>query len=286
MNELSFEIRHGDGRHERTTARGARVVIGSGAHCDVRLAAGQAAVEHVAIESHPAGPLLRNLAMPQALTSDGIALTALPLDRPITLRIGATQVQISRPVVAVADNESHVNAAMIAKLAVIAGLVGAIFMVSRMNDVEPLAEAPRMPELFAPAAAACPRTDPAEARVVADDERANGDGARERSPFDPREARSAVKSYETAAVCYRLAQNAEASEDAAQSAAQMRQDTTLDFRARRVRLERLLLVKDYELASQDVTVLRALTEGQPGEYSRWLTIVAREIKNQQLENGQ
>jgi hypothetical protein len=284
MEELSFEIRHGDGRHERTAARAARIVIGSGAHCDVRLAADQAAVEHVVIESHPAGPLVRNLAMPPAFTPDGMALTALPLTSTVTLRIGATQIQIARVVAAVKAKESSVSPAMIAKLGVVGVLVGAIFMVSRMGGEQPLGESPPMPELFAPAALACPRTDRGEARAVADDQRANADGARERSPFDPREARSAVKSYETAAACYRLAESAEASDEAADSARRMREETTLDFRERRVRLERLLVVKDYELASQDVAVLRALTEGQSGEYAQWLTTVAQEIKNQKQEN--
>jgi hypothetical protein len=153
-----------------------------------------------------------------------------------------------------------------------------------MDSEQTLPEPPKTPELFAKAAAECPRTDLAEARVVADDQRAIADGARERSPFDPREARSAVKSYDIAAACYRLAQLPDASEDAAQSARRMREETTLDFRARRVRLERMLLVKDYEVASQDVAVLRALTEGQQGEYTRWLTSVAQEIKNQKVTN--
>lgn len=286
MEELVFDIRHADGRNERTAARAARVVIGSGAHCDVRLSADQAAFEHVAIESSPTGPLVRSLAMTPPTTIGGVPLSSVSLATTVVLRIGATQVQVTRIAQAMTKKDSAVSPAMAAKLAVIGLLVGAIFMVSRMNEEPPLEEPPRMPELFASSATECPRTDPAEARAVADDLRANGDGARERSPFDPREARSAIKSYETAAACYLLAHNAEASDEAAQNARRMRDETLLDFRARRVRLERLLLVKDYELASQDVTVLRALTEGQQGEYSQWLSSVAQEIKNQQMEKGQ
>jgi hypothetical protein len=283
MEELRFSIRHADGRHESTAARAARIVIGSGAHCDVRLSADQAAFEHVVIEQQPTGMVLRSLAVAPPAMVDGVPLTAVQLEGSATLRIAATEVHVTRAVLAPAAKPSAIGPAIIAKVAVIALLFVAIFFVSKMDSEHPIAEAPKTPELFAKAAAECPRTELAEARVVADDQRAIADGARERSPFDPREARSAVKSYEIAAACYRLAQLSDASEEAAQSARRMREETTLDFRARRVRLERVLLVKDYEVASQDIAVLRALTEGQQDEYARWLTTVAREIKNQKVE---
>lgn len=286
MEELRFEIRHADGRHETTTAQAARIVLGSGAHCDVRLAADQAAFEHVAIEDHPAGPVVRGLATAPPAFLEGAPLTSHLLVATTTLRIGATQIRITRAVVALEPKSNAPSAAMVVKLAVVALLAVAIVGVSQMSKEQPLAAPPRTPELFAKAASECPRVDVAEARAVADDQRALADGARERSPFDPREARSAVRSYEVAAACYRLAQLPDASEDAAQSARRMREETTLDFRARRIRLERVLLVSDYEVASQDVTVLRALTEGQPGEYSTWLAGVAREIKNKKSEKSQ
>jgi hypothetical protein len=252
----------------------------------VRLASDQAAFEHVVIECLATGPVVRCLATTPPTTLGGAPFMTLPLAATSVLRIGATQVEIAFVVAAVKAKDGAVGPAMIAKLAVVGALLVAIGMVSRMNKEEPLAAAPKGPELFAKAPSACPRTDLGEARAIAEDLRASAEGARERSPFDPREARSAVKSYETAAACYRLTQNAEAAEEAALSAKRMREETVADFRARRVRLERLLIVKDYEVASQDVTVLRALTEGQQGEYSQWLTVVAQEIKNQQMENGQ
>lgn len=285
MENLSFEIRHADGRLERTAAEASRIVIGSGAHCDVRLAADQAAFEHVAIEAQPAGLVVRSLATTPPTTLDGVVLSAQLLGGAATLRIGATQIQITRVVHAPSTKSGGIGAAMIAKLAVVGLLIGAIVMASRMGKEEAIAAPPEMPELFAKTSNECPRKDVAEARAVADDQRANADGARERSPFDPREARSAVKSYEIAAACYRLAQSAEASADAAQSAKRMRDETLLDFRARRVRLDRVLLVNDYELASQDVIVLRALTEGQQGEYAQWLASVAQEIKNHNVEKN-
>ncbi len=175
---------------------------------------------------------------------------------------------------------------MIAKLLVVAGLVGAIVKVSVMGPDAPSTSSPPMPELFAKISTDCPRKDLAEARTIADDQRAIADGARDRSPFDPRGSRAAVKGYEIAAACYRITHQVEAGEIAAQAALRMREETTLDFRARRVRLDRVLLVNDYDLAAQDVAVLSALTEGQQGEYSRWLAGIAQDLKNRNtVEHG-
>jgi len=285
MESLRFDIRHADGRHETTTAQASRIVIGSGAHCDVRLAADQAAFEHVTIEDDPSGPMMRSLPAVPVVLVDGAPFASQLLAAVTVLRVGASEVQISRAVLVAASAGNAMGPAMIAKLGVVALLAVAIFAASRSSSEPAIAAPPKAPSLFAPAATDCPRVDESEARVVADDQRAIADGARERSPFDPREVRSAVKSYELAAACYRVAQRRSDSDEATQSAQRMRDDTLLDFRARRIRLERVLLVKDYEVASQDVAVLRALTEGgQADEYSRWLASVSREIKNQKVEN--
>ena len=286
MEQLTFVILHADGRRESTTAQAPRIVIGSGAHCDVRLAPDQAAFEHVVIEHHPAGPLMRGLATSPAVVIAGASLTTHALERVTTFSIGATEIEIKRAVLGVEAQSRSLGPAMIAKLAIIALLAVGILAASQMNKEQAVAAPPKMPELFGQAVTECPRTDPSEARVLAEDSRSLADGARERSPFDPREARSAVRSYELASVCYRRANAPEAAEESASNAKRMREETTLDFRARRVRLERVLLVSDFEVAAQDVAVLRALTEGQPGEYTRWLASVTQDIKNQKVEKSQ
>jgi hypothetical protein len=51
MSVLRFDIRHADGRAESLLLDADRVLIGSGAHCEIRLPLDQAAVEHVLIEA-------------------------------------------------------------------------------------------------------------------------------------------------------------------------------------------------------------------------------------------
>jgi hypothetical protein len=66
--------------------------------------------------------------------------------------------------------------------------------------------------------------------------------------------------------------------DAKSAAAALRESITLDFRARRVRLEHLLTVGDYELAARDVRVLQTLTEGKRGPWTSWLAGVDQLVK--------
>lgn len=285
MNSLTFDIRHADGRVEQTTAHGPRVLIGSGAHCDVKLSADQAALEHVIIEVLGAGPAagwhLRCLAQTPPASIDGAPFSTLRLGATALLRVGGAQIQIAQAQTVAKAKGPGASVAAVAKLLVIVALGTGIAVVAQTPPVERFDAAPPTPELFTKATPSCPRTDLSEARAIAEDQRAIADGARERSPFDPREARAAITSYETASACFRIAQNVEASEEAAQNAKRLREEVLLDFRARRVRLERLIALKDYELASQDVTVLLALTENQPSKYAQWLRAAAQEIKSSQ-----
>ena len=67
-------------------------------------------------------------------------------------------------------------------------------------------------------------------------------------------------------------------EEADLAAQTLMQDLSDDFRARRLRLSHLLTVEDYELASKDVHVLRALTSERKGRYFEWLAQVAEQLK--------
>ena len=284
METYDLLIHHPDGRRERTSVANARILIGSGAHCDARLAADQAAFEHVVLnQADPAAPYVRALATQPPATLDGQPFTQATLGASAVLVVGGTRIEITRAAHVAAAKSSALGPAMIAKLGVILVLFGAIAAITMKSNDAQATPPPPMPELFDKAAAGCPKTDAVQAKAVAEDQRLAGDAARERSPFDPREARLAVKSYELASACYRQVQSQPAADEAAQNAKRLRDETVLDFRGRRVRLERLMLVGDYELAAQDVAVLSALTEGTTGAYAQYLANVNQIIKNSQGE---
>ena len=51
MKALRFLVRYPDGRGEELTIEADRVLIGSGAHCEIRLPVDQAAMEHVLVRA-------------------------------------------------------------------------------------------------------------------------------------------------------------------------------------------------------------------------------------------
>jgi hypothetical protein len=279
VEEMRFEVRHPDGRSERLVVQTARAMIGTGAHCDVRLAGDQASTEHVHVELTPSGIRLSSVASTPPALLDGAPLAVAEVPQWGILDIGATKIHLARATVATAKSGKKLGSRAIAR---IGGLVvlalGAGYLFVHDDDESKLMQAVTAPELFSPAAVACPRTDPGEATVVADDQRAVADAARERSPFAPRDAVVAVKAYDIAAACYRTARADAAAAEAMASSKELRDTTWVDFRARRVRLERSLAVNDYELASTDVAILKTLSEGRSGLFSAWLTKVEHQIR--------
>jgi len=283
VEELSFVIQHFGGRVERALVHASRVLVGSGAHCDLRLPPDQAALEHVVIEVTADGARIRRLASSPPSLLDGAPFSIASLGPEATLAVGATVIRVERRVASAKSEESKLGVAAGAKAGVLVVLGCAIAFLATLPQPEVGPPPSQLPDIFASAEPTCARTDPAEARVVAEDSRAVGDGARERSPFEPREAIAAVKAYGVAAACYRVAgEQAAASEVAAQSR-DLEEDTRAELRARRVRLERMIAVDDVEVARQDVAVLRALTQGQRGEYVAWLAKIDQELKSKKVE---
>ncbi|HVM68988.1 MAG TPA: hypothetical protein VM204_04045 [Gaiellaceae bacterium] len=283
MEELRFDILYPDGRAERSVVQAARVIIGSGAHCDVRLAPDQAAFEHVVVEMLPDATRVQRVAPAPPSTLDGAAFTVASLGPFGTLAVGGTVIRIERAAAPGRSDKAKVDAGLLAKAGVLALLLGAVFYVSNLPDEGAGAAPAELPELFTGGEITCARPDPAEARAVAADSHALADGARERSPFEPREAVAAVKAYDLAAACYRSAGDAEAAEETRRAAREIEDATRSEIRARRVRLERMLAVRDLEIARQDVAVLRALLEGERGDYVAWLKRVDQDLKNQKAE---
>ncbi|HVJ89708.1 MAG TPA: FHA domain-containing protein [Labilithrix sp.] len=279
MEEIRFEVRHPDGRSERLVVSAPKATIGTGAHCDVRLAVDQAASEHVVVALVPDGLQLKSLASTPPALLDGAPLAVSVVPQWALLKVGGTQVHVARAARTTAA-QSKLNSTTIVRLCCAVSLPLAFMALPASSRGQASAEAPEMPALFDSELVACPRSDPAEARVVADDERAIADAARERSPFSSREAITAVRAYDIAAACYRVAHEARDATEAAAASKELRDATLLDVRARSLRLERSLTVGDLELAGSDVAVLKAFTDGRQGPYVAWLSSVEQRIKNQ------
>ena len=79
MRVLKFQTRYPTGQVEQLSIESERVLIGSGAHCEIRLPLDQARVEHVLLEAHPQGVFVRALSFEPPPTINNVPFTQAPL---------------------------------------------------------------------------------------------------------------------------------------------------------------------------------------------------------------
>jgi hypothetical protein len=287
---IRFEIRYADGRKEVANVDGERAVVGHGAHCDVRLPLDQAANEHVVVEVVGGTVRVETKAFAPAATVNGLPFTTIPLTADVPLKIGSTSIFISlgdhgfdgAPVVRKGESE---ETSPFMKVLGVGVLVAGAYMLFFMDDVVRSTQAPvKLPDLFAAPVTTCPQAAPDQALSLANARRDIAEGKRERSPFVAKDGLQAVQLYEQAAACYRQARQAGSAAEADRATAQLRASLVQDFRARRVRLEHLMAVGDYELAKNDVAVLRAMTEGKQGSWVTWLANANQLVKQKAVNH--
>jgi hypothetical protein len=274
MSTIRFEIRYTDGRSEAATVEGERALIGSAAHCDVRLPLDQAAAEHIAVEVVGDTVRVETKAFEPAATINGMPFTAMPINADMPLRLGATRIFISLIDVGtkrtgpVAQRSEDSGSPLIRVLGLVGVAAGVyVFLPTEEVHAPPPVE---VPQLFAGPAASCEQKAPDQAHAQALSLLDSAETERERSPFVARDGLQAVQLYELGAACLRQAGATAEADGAQRSADELKDAITLDFRARRVRLEHMLAVGDYEMAGKDVAVLRELTVGRRGPWISWL----------------
>src|SRR5688572_19120546 len=245
MRVLKFLTRLPTGQVEQLAVEAERVLIGSGAHCEIRLPIDQARVEHVLIELGPAGVFARALSFEPPPMINNVPFTQAPL--PPGAVLGVTQTQIY--VEAVEDagaglqqQKKKSSPVMLLALLLMIPAAAYLFFDSDSGGAE-IKQRPQPPELWGAPVAACPYQG-TQALGFAREKMAIADAKRERRPFHIQDGVSAVPVYETAAACFRAGGDGGSAGLADESAKYLRREITDDFRARRVRLDHALQIED------------------------------------------
>ena len=290
MRVLKFQTRLPTGQIEQLSIESERVLIGSGAHCEIRLPLAEARVEHVLIELGPAGVFARALSFEPPPTINNVPFTQAPLPPGAVLGVSGTQIYIE--VVEAAQGGGQLqqkkksSPVMLVALLLIVPAAGYLFFGSDEGLVGGgQRPAPQPPELWAAPIGQCPQADRAAALGFARERMAVADAKRERRPFHVQDGVSAVPIYETAAACFRAGGDAASGNLADESAKYLRREMTDDFRMRRVRLEHALATEDYVSAQKEVRVLLQFVEGKSGDYVTWLSNLERKLKLKVGEGG-
>lgn len=281
MKALKFLVRYPDGRAEEFTIDAERVLIGSGAHCDIRLPVDQAAMEHVSVSMGPASALAEARAFEPPPTINGSPFQRSQLLPDAILGIG--QVQMTVAVVEVAEKQGltprkqEKTSPMTYILAAVAVPLSlyVIFSDSGSGGTEPAPT--EVPALWGDPITACPQSG-SQALALAEDQRVLAIARRERRPFHVQDGVRAVPLFETAAACFKAAGEDKAAKQTAEDAAKLREDVAEDYRTHRVRLEHALSVSDWRTVQIETRVLLAFLEGQQNDYVTWLSNLDRKLQ--------
>src|ERR1051326_3984356 len=92
MHVLKFQTRLHTGQVEQLTIEADRVLIGSGAHCEIRLPLDQGRIEHILLEAHPQGLFVRALSFEPPPTINNVPFTQAPLPPGAVLGVTGTQI--------------------------------------------------------------------------------------------------------------------------------------------------------------------------------------------------
>jgi hypothetical protein len=281
-NALRIEVFRGSAT-EVLEVQADRALVGSGAHCDLRLSPDEAAVEHLTIEArddevhaavralHPACRLNGAPFLEGRLSPDSM------LELPgVALRVTLTELKERKAPQAKSSAQTHPVVQGIGLLGVAAGLVFALQKPAPPESV--LAQAVEPPTLFAGALPTCPQSAREAAASLASEELLDAESKAERAPFYPSDGLSAVHLYERVAACLRVAGDKEHAEDASKAAERLKRELKDELHLHHVRLERLLEKSKYEESARELSLVSAYVEDKNHPYAHWLSAVKRELE--------
>lgn len=280
MRSLAFQIRYPSGQIDRITMESERVLLGSGAHCELRLPVDQASVEHVVVELGAGGVFARALTFDPPPTLNGVPFTQSPVPEGSVLGVGYVQIMVSA-VEGPATGAQRPGEKGSSKVGLVAFAIilaaGAYFLLFDEEEKPVAAQAKELPQLFKTKVESCPQQGP-EALAFARDRMLVADAKRERRPFYPKDGVEAVPIYEQASACFRVGGDPNAASLADRSAEYLRHDMRMELKLRSVRFDYAYKNGDYRGAQHEVRTMLQLLEGQTGEYVQWLSTTDRQLK--------
>ena len=282
MQGLKFKIQHTTGQSEELAIETTRALLGSGAHCEIRLPLDQAANEHVAVSLTPTGLVAEALSFNPPPTINDSPINRSPITEGAVLGVGQTKIWVEivelEEGAAVKKKQQEKTSPMTYVLAAIAVPISLYILLTDDPPGPPLSAPTEPPELWGEPIKACPQAGRSAALALAEDRIVLADAKRERRPFYVKEGVAAVPLYETAAVCYATAGKKEEAAAAAAAGKKVREQVAEDYRTHRIRLEHALSIDDWRTSQKEVRILLDFTSGIQSEYVTWLDNLDRRLR--------
>ncbi|HYO97620.1 MAG TPA: FHA domain-containing protein [Polyangiaceae bacterium] len=280
---LKFVIQGSDGQIRELVVDSDTALIGSGAHCEIRLSSDDAAVEQLRVEARSGGVFAEVRSLDPATLLNGAPFAQGRLLPDSLLRIGRTEISVSSGATEAAAQHAKKRQERSGNPLIYAmGAIGCPFGFYMLFVTQPEASAlPRAvppPALWAEDASECRERETGAALVRGERARMQADSARERAPFRPEDGVLAVDLYARAAACLASANRPEEGAAARSAGESLRRKVASEFHVHQVRLERALATKRYDQARTELRVLLSFVGRRGGEYADWLSNLDRQIE--------
>ncbi|WP_394836806.1 hypothetical protein LVJ94_07845 [Pendulispora rubella] len=268
---LKFRVRYADGRTEQFLVDAERALIGSAAHCEVRLPPESAALEHVEVVAQGGRVHITTRAAANAPTLNGTPFVTGIWPSGAVLAIHGVTLTVESVDLG-QKQRGRSPFWLLVPVPIVAVIASIIYSRVAASAELPIPDAPG---LFDAPVATCPTQAPELYGAFAADKLRTAQAKRERGPFSRRDAVESVSLFELAAACYRQAGSGEEEREASSGAVSQRKKVEEEYRVRRVRLEHAFRVGDPFGAKRELAILIPMTAHRRGPYVEWLASLDR-----------
>jgi len=267
---------------------GTHVVVGSAITCQVVIERADVAREHLLLQPRPDGcfvatargvqlaPTVKGAPVERGIVPWGSEL--LLAGARLVLHDGAVSMDLRKAGRAAGSGtgeKPQISPVVLVAIAVVIPLLG--WMILR----KPVEESVRLdvaaPALFDDLNRACPQSDSAQARGLADESLRQAIAKAERMPFHIQDGIEAVGAYATAAACYRAVGDTDRAQQQMVAAGVLSTTINDEFYNHRFRLDRALEQDNVDDALTEARLLGYMVAHRTGPYLSMLTALERRL---------
>lgn len=253
-----------------------RALVGSGAHCEVRLAPHEAAPEQLLVRCTRQGLDAVCCGAPAATLLDGAPFLRGAIADGARFSIGDCRVRVERIGSAGARPRTAGSSRLSVVVLGVASLAALAALLLDPTGAGPIVPPPHTPQLWeASDAQRCARSASDQARELGQMHWQAALMKQERSPYHLDDALTAVSLFQRAQACFEQAGDGADAGRAEREFERLLRELEADYHRRRVLLERAIEKSDWRTAAREAIALQRLLGDRHPDYTGWLSNVER-----------
>jgi hypothetical protein len=273
---IHVQVRTATGQVTQIEADGAKLLVGAGAHCDLRITEPRVAQEHALLEVRDGAVVLFVHQRAEPALVRGMPTRQLSLGETGVAVLGSVELTVTLRKVAKSAKAAKSGATWAFAVAFLVLCAGGTFG-ARAYAARPVERALEPVALFDAVPTGCHGYTGDEARAYGESEQRHAEALRERYPFAVEEGPRAVRLLDAAVACFAVAGAKALEGKAAAEAKSFRAAVEQDYRVHHLRLVHALEVSDEPQARREIDALQRLSKGRSSAYTEWLRSVDRRL---------